>query len=123
MTTAIKRVWFGKGASAELVPAEVIAFCELANSQTDLHWDGLTYFISLEIRKSPKYWKIDRIQVNKKSGEIEKYGRSSYGSVDFEGNIFKSASYQTVAKGIRGNVFVNSGASALSGDGFIRYLK
>jgi hypothetical protein len=124
METQIMRVLFGKGASPEVVPAEIIAFCELSNSQTDRRWsDSLPYWIGLEIRKSPKYWKIDRVEVDKVTGQIKEYGRSSYGSVDFEGNIFKSATYQAVAKGVRGNVFIDSGSAALTGDGFIRYLK
>lgn len=124
METTINRVLFAKGASTETVPAEVIAFCELSNSQTDRRWsDSLPYYIGLEIRKTVKYWKIDRVEVNKETGEIKEYGRSSYGAVDFDGNVFKSATYQAVAKGIRGNVFIDSGSAALSGDGFIRYLK
>jgi|AGFS01.1.fsa_nt_gi hypothetical protein len=119
-----KRVLFGRGASAETVPVELVAMLEEMIRRKDVQFspDKMPYAIAFEVRKSPKYWKIDRVELSNETGQIMQYGRSSCGSVDFEGNVFKSASYNAVAKGIRGNIFVENGFSALDSQGFIRYL-
>ncbi|AZU97961.1 hypothetical protein BZF66_05875 [Salmonella enterica] len=121
---SIKRIVFGRGASEEVVPVELIAMLNEMIRRGDINFspDVMPYAISYEVRKSPKYWKIDRVELDKETGEIREFGRSSVGAVDFEGNVFKSASYKAVAKGIRGNIFVNNGFSAITGDGYIRYL-
>ena len=120
----MERVIFGRGASAESVPVELVAMLTEMIRRKDEQFspDVMPYAIGYEVRKSPKYWKIDRVELDKETGGIREFGRSSAGSVDFEGNVFKSASYNAVAKGIRGNIFINNGFSALTGDGFIRYL-
>lgn len=119
-----KRVVFGRGASLENVPAELIAMLEESLRRSDLSFPPhkMPYAISFEVRKSPKYWKIDRVELDNETGEIRQYGRSAAGAVDFEGNIYKTAGYNAVAKGIRGNIFVNNGFSALDALGYIRYL-
>lgn len=119
-----KRVIFGRGASTETVPVELVAMLEESLRRSDVSFspDKMPYAISFEVRKSPKYWKIDRVELDKETGEIREYGRSAAGSVDFEGNVFKSSSYNAVAKGIRGNIFINNGFGALDGHGYIRYL-
>lgn len=121
----MKRIIFGRGASADVVPAELLAMITEMIRRTDVRFspDVMPYAISYEVRKTPKYWRIDRVELNKETGEVNKYGRSAEGSVDFEGNVFMSQGYNTVAKGIRGNIFINDGFSALTGAGYIRYLK
>lgn len=120
----MERIVYGRGASAEVVPVELLAMLTEMIRRSDIGFPPsvMPYAISYEVRKTPKYWKIDRVELDKDTGEIRKYGRSSAGAVDFDGNVFKSASYNAVAKGIRGNIFVNNGFSAITGDGYIRYL-
>lgn len=121
----MERIIFGRGASADVVPAELLAMITEMIRRKDVQFspDVMPYAISYEVRKSPKYWKLDRVELDKETGEVKQYGRSAAGSVDFEGNVFKSVGYNTVAKGIRGNIFIENGFSALTGDGYIRYLK
>lgn len=121
----MERVIFGKGACVDTVPVELVAMLTEMIRRRDVQFSPavMPYAISYEVRKSPKYWKIDRVELDKDTGAIRDYGRSAAGSVDFEGNVFKSQGYNTVAKGIRGNIYINNGFSALTGDGFIRYLK
>ena len=121
----MKRIVYGKGADKESVPAELIELLTEAVRRGDVRFgpEVMPYAISYEVRKTVKYWKVDRIELDKETGEIRPYCRSSYCSVDFEGNIFKSATYAAVAKGIRGNIFIDNGFNALTPDGYIRYLK
>lgn len=121
----MNRIIFGRGASTETVPAELLGMLTEMIRRKDVHFSPavLPYAIGYEVRKSPKYWKIDRVELDKETGDIRAYGRSSVGSVDFDGNVFKANGYQAVAKGIRGNIFIENGFSALTGDGYIRYLK
>lgn len=121
----MERIIFGRGASAESVPVELLAMITEMIRRKDVQFspDVMPYAISYEVRKSPKYWKIDRVELDKETGSVRDYGRSAAGSVDFEGNVYKSQAYNTVAKGIRGNIFIHNGFSALTGDGYIRYLK
>ena len=121
----MERVIYGRGASYDTIPDELHAMLTEMIRRRDVQFspEVMPYAISYEVRKTVKYWKIDRVELDKETGEIRDYGRSAAGSVDFEGNIFKSQGYNTVAKGIRGNIYINNGFSAITGDGFIRYLK
>ena len=120
----MERIIFERGASVDTVPAELLAMITEMIRRRDVQFSPavMPYAISYAIRKSPKYWKIDRVELDKVTGNVRDFGRSSAGAVDFEGNVFKSASYNTVAKGIRGNIFVHNGFGAITGDGYIRYL-
>lgn len=121
----MERVIFGRGASAETVPVELVAMLTEMIRRNDINFapEHMPYALGYEVRKSPKYWKIDRVNLDKETGKEMPFSRSGCGSVDFEGNVFKSASYNAVANGIRGNIFVHNGFSAITGDGYIRYLK
>lgn len=120
----MERIIYGRGASADTVPVELVAMLTEMIRRKDVQFspDVMPYAIGYEVRKTVKYWKIDRVELDKVTGKVREFGRSSSGAVDFEGNVFKSASYNTVAKGIRGNIFVHNGFGAITGDGYIRYL-
>lgn len=121
----MERIVYGKGANAEVVPAELKAMITEMVRRGDIGFSPavMPYAISYEVRKSPKYWKVDRVELDKETGEIRPDCRSAVCSVDFEGNVFKSSTYNAVAKGIRGNIFIDNGFNALTSDGYIRYLK
>ena len=121
----MERIVYGRGASADTVPNELKNMLTEMVRRGDINFspEVMPYAISYEVRKSPKYWKVDRVELDKETGEILPYARSSVCSVDWDGNIFKSATYQAVAKGIRGNIFIDNGFMAITPDGYIRHLK
>ena len=66
-----------------------------------------------------KYNRLVQDTRNKETGKLFEQ-RSVAAFIDNEGNIYKSSSWKTPAKGIRGNIF-NDAAAATDGTGFIRY--
>lgn len=111
-----------KGIDKNDVPQELINFCEMIVNRSIIGFDSLFYIKVCEVRKTPKYWKIDRVQYIKETKE-KMSNCSAICAIDFEGNIFKTAGYNAVANGVRGNIFTDNGTKALDASGSIRHLR
>lgn len=104
----------------EQIEAQAQTLIDILTAETDRCWNSDTFTTVFELTKGRKYNRMVKDTKNKKTGEMHNQ-RSVACFIDNEGNIYKPAGWKAPAKGIRGNIFENSGM-ATDGRGFIRYL-
>lgn len=101
-----------------LTDEDLTKFLALCQSMNPPRPDSV-FGVVFDYTKGPKYVRIVRKDTHK--GVVQPHG-SVHCFLDYQGNIYKSASWKAPAKHIRGNIFREDGGKSGMGQYGARYL-